>query len=65
MKKDELIALFSRYGYKIEEDDDKYIIFSLHTGMYPAIEIVPFRNDSTNEIKEKKNHMHNADMLLK
>lgn len=54
MKKDELIALFSRYGYKIEEDDDKYIIFSLHTGMYPAIEIVPFRNDSTNEIKEKK-----------
>lgn len=46
MKRDKLIELFSKYGYKVEEEiDDKFIVFSLQTGMYPAIEIVPYRND--------------------
>lgn len=55
MKRDKLIELFSKYGYKVEEEiDDKFIVFSLQTGMYPAIEIVPYRNDIKEEIEQTK-----------
>lgn len=55
MEREKIKEIFLRYGYVIEEELNKYIIFSLGTGMYPAIEIVSFQNnviDEVNEIKE-------------
>lgn len=55
MNKIELVDLFSKYGYLLEEEEkDKYVIFSLGTGMYPAVEIVPFNNDVIEELQEIK-----------
>jgi hypothetical protein len=64
--RDKLIELFSKYGYKTEEEDKgNFIVFSLQTGMYPAIEIVPYRNDIEPEIKEIKENYSKSGYAVK
>lgn len=61
-----LIELFSRYGYGIEDEKaGKYIIFSLNTGMYPAIEIVPYRKDISEEINSLKKEYSQSGYAVK
>ena len=52
MEREKIKELFLRYGYTIEEEQNKYIIFSLGTGMYPAIEIVSFQDNVKDEVDE-------------
>ena len=64
--RDKLIELFSQYGYKTEEENrGKFIVFSLQTGMYPAIEIVPYRNDIESEIKDIKDSYSKSGYAVK
>jgi len=58
MNKEQLIELFTKYGYDVASDkDERYMIFSSGTSMYPAVEIVKLAADCDNEIeKERKNY---------
>ena len=65
MEREKIKELFLRYGYTIEEEQNKYIIFSLGTGMYPAIEIVSFQDIPQEITWKSENFMQKQDMLLR
>lgn len=54
MNIDKTIDLFKLYGYHLEEITDDCIIFSLKSGMYPTVEIVPLPDSSEESINRVK-----------
>jgi len=62
INKERLIELFTKYGYDVASDkkDEKYMIFSSGTSMYPAVEIVKLAVDCDNEIEEERKNYSEA-----